>query len=484
MLVFEKIVYEEYYKKCESIELDTLVEGNATIIKNKAKEWGVSEIEFIHQIKLHAPQFPQRNYYSPNFLSNHIFPILSTMLNDYCEDYKNYIKLSGMINNNKKNLKIKRCNLNGGEATINDLSDNIIAKLGVKVVEKELGEMIETKLHYLHSFRNDAIFRIGLYIDEFDYPICYMSFSKVDRADKIDALKMSLTKDICSNEVVELSRVYGCGSLPQNAISFLVSMATRQLRYMNFNYIITAVNVCLGFTGSSMLASGFVPFALRPVNYLYNDKGYYITNRYRFNSKKRSPNLMPKNILFVRETKGTGDGNRMYCKLVQIEDGQCSLVDSAIEHEISEMRLELEKIWDDKTRYHGTEFSDSRFPSKGQCGVSSLHLARKLKRQGYIAMFCEGDAIFDPKKYESITNHCWVVVKNYGNRGHDVIIDLTSDQNGYHQKIIFKTKEELKKLNIKYQSKSEKDPDDVNVEHLIQRLEYLEKGLNTIKEEK
>ena len=90
--------------------------------------------------------------------------------------------------------------------------------------------------------------------------------------------------------------------------------------------------------------------------------------------------------------------------------------------------------------------------------------------------FCEGDAIF-PKDNQSIINHCWIKVINYNKRKENVIIDITADQNGYWQKILFKTEADLKKIKIHYSVKSEKSPETVNVEHLIERLVYLEKEL-------
>lgn len=480
MLLYEKITYEDFLEKCKSIELTTLIDGNKTNIRKLSLSLGISEKEVKRQIRLHAPQFPKRNYYSSNFLTKHIYPILFDLLKSYPDVFQTYRENCGAFYLDNSKLRIKRSNSFDADATINNESNEIIAKLHVSQVDENIGRVIEEKLHYLRSFRKDAAFRIGLFIDGYSFPICYMSFSNIDRRDKIESLRKSLTKEIEKDQIIELSRVYGCGNLPKNAISFLIAMAIRKLKLTNYTYLITAVNVNLGFTGLSMLASGFVPYALRPVNYLYNSNGFYTTTRYKNSLIKSSPNDMPPNILYVKEIEASKYSQRIYSKLVTIENGNYNLVGSAIEHEISEIRIDLEKIWDDKTRYHGTVLTDLQHPSKGQCGVSSLHLAKKLKRQGYLVKFCEGDAIFENNDSVSITNHCWVVVNNYGNRGKDVVIDLTADQNGYSQKIIFKTKEELNKQRIKYNAKSEKDPDNINVEHLLQRLEYLERELDII----
>ena len=498
MLLYEKIAFEDSVTKCESVKLKTLLDSQDSNIKLKANSLGVDEREFIRQVRLHAPRFPKSSYYTPNFLSNNVYPTLEKLLQSYPNDFKVYRENCGafmldcgtglseeelivMRNQDRHPDAVIVATKKIGEQKRNHPS-KIMSKLCVKIVEEEMGKYLEEKLHYLHSFRNDAIIRIGLFIQEYNYPVCYMSFSKIDRIDKLLSLKKSLNRDISNDEVIELSRVYGCGNLPKNSISFLIAASKKYLK--GYKYLITAVNINLGFSGNSMISSGFVPYAFRPVNYAYNAEGFYTAKRNPCQELSISPNEMPPNILLVREIESSGSTERLYCKLVQINGDKYSFMGSAIEPEISEIRSDLEKIWDDKTRYHRTDITNEHRPSKGQCGVSSLYLARKLKKQGYSARFCEGDANFEKKDDTSIKNHCWVLLKNYRNRDIDVVIDLTADQNGYSQKIIFKEINELNRQKIKYVSRSEKDPDSINVEHLIARLEYLEKELNLIAEEK
>jgi len=475
MLLYERIAYEDYLKNCKSEQLDILLQGRESSLKQFARSQHVDEKEVIRQVRLHAPREQQMNYGNKHFLEKSIFPVLEKLFKDYKVKFSEYRVSCGAEILERESLRVKRGKEPNIDAIIIDKDNDVIAELQIQEINEEIGKLIEGELHYLRSFRDDAIIRVGLFLVGYKMPICYMSFTDIDRADKVEALNHSLDPEINQNEVVELSRVYGCGNLPKNTISFLVGASMKYLRH--YKYIITAVNINLGFTGLSILVSGFVPYAIRPVTYSYSASGFYTARRKHIRSVYHSPNKMPPNILYVREIAFSGRSERMYCKLVEIkENSECCLVESALEHEISEIRTELEKIWDEKTRYHGTDLINLR-PSKGQCGVSSLHLARKLDQQGYKTLFCEGDVSFGKKPNASITNHCWVLLSDYRHRGKNVIIDLTADQNGYSQKIIFKTIDELEKQDIEYIARSEKHPDDIDVEHLMTRLDYLEKEL-------
>ena len=303
----------------------------------------------------------------------------------------------------------------------------VVANLVIAEVTYDMGRFIENKLHYLHSFRDDAILRLGLFIEGCSYPICYMSFSRIDRLDKIKALRKSLNTQVDTKEIIELSRVYGCGDLPKNTISYLISMAKDYLA--DYRYLITAVNINLGFLGTSMLSAGFVPYALRPVKYSYNINGHYVTSRKQICNTIVAQDKMPPNILYVKELDNLNGIKKQYCSIVLIKSKKLIKVTSAIEAEISEIRNKLEKVWNTKTRYHRTDVSTDYKISKGQCGVSSLHLALKLKRRGYDVLFCEGDFKYPKKDEMSISNHFCIVIRNYINRKKYLVVNIKSNKN-------------------------------------------------------
>ena len=160
----------------------------------------------------------------------------------------------------------------------------------------------------------------------------------------------------------------------------------------------------------------------------------------------------------------------------------------SLESWVMELRINMEDLWSPETKYHGTAVTLSDRISKGQCGPSSLVLAEALVNHGYDAYFCEGDAIFPQEKGKdvSIKNHCWVMIKNYyRNNGiiGDAIIDLTADQEGHSEKVVFKSKNELRKLNIDYKesvSDGHKKPSQVDVKHVLERANILRDGLKKI----
>lgn len=473
MLSYEKLIYEEIKESCKCSELDFLIEANKTSIKKYAYENKLNVDDVKKQIKLHAPQFEKKLYTTRNFLKKYIFPILDGVFNNYHKIFSTYLKQCGgnLIDNH---FQCKYKNHNGNKSiVITNGKSEISAE--IKLVDSGIGNYIENYFHYLRSARSTPVLQIGLFIKNHSWPICYMCFCSIDRDDKLQSLNKSLNISVDKNSVVELSRVFGFGNLPQNTISLLVGYAAKLLKKKNYQYIVTAVNITLGFSGHSMLASQFVPYAIRPVTYSYNHLGKYCTIRNE-PSLRYSTTPMPPNILFVREIEPTRCKELKYCKLVDIGNN-FSFNETAIEHEIYEIRRDLEGAWNKKTRYHRTINDGYNYISKGQCGVSSLLLAKILERRGYEVYFCEGDVLF-PIELNSIINHCWIKIVNYNRRKQNVIIDITADQNGYKQKIIFKTEEDLKKLKFTYITKSEKKPENVDVEHVIKRLEYLENELN------
>lgn len=503
MFLYERILYEDIITECHKAEIEMIIKSSESKIKSYSDKCGVCIDDIKKQIRLHAPQFKKRFYTNKDFFATYMLPILDRLFDDaYLKTYDEYVKKSGAkyLLQMDHNTLIK---MKGGVPYIvpciktKDPETNEIhysyekynsewLPLDIKLVENEIASLIESKLHYLRSERRDSITRIGLFRRDFEYPICYMSYCFVDREDKKIALVKSLGDiSIQDHEMIELARVYGCGKLPGNAISFLNgrAMVTQDLK--KYNIFITAVNPAIGFTGNSVKGAGFIPYATRPVSYYYNSNGLYCTNR---ESETRQGTVgvtsMPENILYVKSRNLFPDNT--YFKLIDINKNY-DANETSIEYRIYEIRNDLEKAWDEKTRYHGVKIVDGEktIASKGQCGVSSLLLAEILSKDyHYDALFCEGDALFPFEKNKegssidvSIHNHCWIEIDNYNNHGKTVLIDITADQNGYGSKVIFAFKEDLVSRGIYYKSTSRNQAGDVNVEHLRKRLDLLSESM-------
>lgn len=85
-------------------------------------------------------------------------------------------------------------------------------------------------------------------------------------------------------------------------------------------------------------------------------------------------------------------------------------------------RAMLERVWDETTAFQGITLHPDDVPSRGQCGVSSLWLARHLAAQGVDARFVEGKIHLLSGEGD---DHVWVEVQSNST---PTVIDLTSDQ--------------------------------------------------------
>ncbi len=148
-------------------------------------------------------------------------------------------------------------------------------KLGIKDVDEHQGKFIEKKIHYLHSFRKDAFIRKGLFVEDYTYPILYISIIKVCNHNKRELICNALNEPNNIN-IYEISRSVGCNNLPKNSISFMFSYVKKDLQTVGAHYLITAVNHFLGFDGASIKASGLQYLTDRLVDYSYTDKFSYI----------------------------------------------------------------------------------------------------------------------------------------------------------------------------------------------------------------
>ena len=427
------------------------------------------------QTKLHLPLLIKG---SQSDFTKFPFTRLGDLLDRRFVDFKEYSNLyhekSGSYLIIDKNTEIVEEQVN--------CDNKLVCKVTFKEVSPEIGQLIETKLHYLRVEREKPAIRFGMYIDDFEYPICYMSFCNVDRAYQLHSLREVVENNIEFNQVVQLARTYGCGKLPKNSISKLVAHCSKKLAAMNFKYIITAINPLLGFRGSSMVASGFRPFASCPVGYYYDIKDQYCSRRLHVSNYTKSEFLTPPNLLLVRGTNKAANNklnNINDIKQISLEDFDLEL--NLISENLLLIRKILEGIWSDLTIYHKTVKAESDPISKGQCGVTTAFLADFFDRLGYHTLFCEGIAVLPNNA--TIENHCWIKISYHiqdSSNNSDIIIDLTSDQNGFPEAVICNSVSALNQQNIYYNSEKELLVNQIDNENLLVRLSVLEQKLNNI----
>lgn len=85
-------------------------------------------------------------------------------------------------------------------------------------------------------------------------------------------------------------------------------------------------------------------------------------------------------------------------------------------------RHQLESAWSSETAYQGITLTPGDPQSRGQCGVSSLWLARTLLAKGYNAQFAEGTLNTGSQEEDFV----WVHLE--APSGETLVADVTSDQ--------------------------------------------------------
>jgi hypothetical protein len=450
-------------------------------IEEIASRYGIGINLVWLQICLHAPLYDETQLLQGGRIPGSLLATVTSRLESYLEKYKLFLEKCGadLLQDHLEKVAIDNNRIRS--------PSGISFSFRIATVDQDSGEFIESNLHYLHSPISSTEHRYGIFLDDFTLPICYVSAAIVDRQYKIDSLSAAISGEVRSDQVLNIARIYGFGHLPKNAISVLLSYVTRQLAKSNIKYVVTAVNPMLGFSGTSMLASGFKPYTLCPVAYGYCRDGFYRTRRH--NQILSAQLKTPPNVLFVRGiTKDSRKkveqissifiiSSQLYQKkLIIMQNNQKT---TGIIGDLDNLRAELEKAWDNITRYHRISYEPNDPISKGQCGVTSAYLAQKFQENGYNVLFCEGNVRF-PDETPPIINHCWIKIPKFNDNNPEIvelIIDLTADQSGYTESVICDTNHNLLSKGIVYEQLREVEPKAVEAGHLSSRLNSLQKRL-------
>jgi hypothetical protein len=377
--------------------------------------------------------------------------------------------------------------------------NNDIRNFEIAEVDRNCGSLIERNLHYLRSPTANVVERWGLYLENYSRPLAYLSATSLDRVYKITSLEAAIQRQVDPSSILNISRIWGFGSLPANTTSALVAAVGRKLHDQGIEFLVTAVNPIFRFSGHSTFTAGFRPYALAPVAYCYDSNGAYTTRRN--GGKCAISDQWPPNILFIKglskqarriveqieevqmidpmEHHSIDTNDQLHCR-----DRSLSLqflteeLDVDVDMEI--IRLGFEKAWDEATAYRPSMVQQGDPISKGQCGVTSAYMARLIQKQGREVYYCEGDVTFADGT-NSIINHCWLRIPNYESNGKqlkNLIIDLTSDQSGYSESVICEPEEILIKRGITYKEFRCFHPGSIGSGSLKTRLSILRDRIN------
>lgn len=336
------------------------------------------------------------------------------------------------------------------------IADSTSVPLELREVAAEMAELIENRLHYLRSYRSDAILRLGLFLRGRPAPIAYMAFTRCDRNYYTYGLREYSQTHITPGRIVHLARGYALNMPHSNSFSYMIAAACREHFSADFDLLTSAISPFLGFRAASLRASGFIPFAFSPVTYRFTP-AYDAAPRRADRGDYRGTTLA--SILltvrgcthaWMRRLDASNAGP------VQVDFALYSLSPFESPHELMSqsgrqallnVRRYLEFAWDRQTRYGKYIYSCADREARGQCGVTSAYLVRAIAHRGWQATVGHENIIFD-NGLPPIQNHCWVEINIHG--VDTLIIDLVPDQTGYAETLLVGMKSELASLGVRY----------------------------------
>ncbi|MEU4352343.1 hypothetical protein [Streptomyces sp. NPDC023838] len=342
------------------------------------------------------------------------------------------------------------------------------------------GYLYQAKLHYMLCARADTMVEVGCYLQGATHPVTYLAFSVCDRPGVVQALRRQGIPAERGNLLI-LTRALGLSGAVRNLMSFTIGQAVRHVRSMGCRFIVTAFNPLLGFTGSALHATNFIPFATAPVAYFYDQFGSYMTRRQSLSATgtdRRAGNY--RNLLVVLGTDSTARKETRKVETLQhvaeptprAPVGEPPALDP---DELRGYRHRLEAAWSLSTAH--PSYAREPLSSKGQCGVSSVWLARQLRLREIEATYCYGRLSFDDPSISSVDHHCWIEIGPAADTAR-LVIDLTCDQaDGFEEKVIYRRHDELTREGIRYEPVTRLAVDDLPGDRVWSRYTRLEESM-------
>ena len=437
-------------------DVESVIKETADAIARDASQLGIDERTFRTQVRLHIPRVDRSELKSGD--PARVYEALRVPVIARCSVIKMSIDQAEQLaytslllgqHKVRRNLVVER---DGGPPV----------PLTFGRVQPSVGHFVQSRLHYLQSPRCDTVLELGIHVPEAPMPLTYVGFSSCDRSYLRQAVA-TVDPKVSRSEVIVLTRMYGLPSALPNLMSLMIARAARFLRNSGVRYIVTAFNPMLGFPGAVYRAAGFVPFAVAPVTYNYDDRGFYTSRRQSGDCLTQKLDT-PENVLLML---GVDRAARRRLALLQdvaditsesyltIDEhftghiGECQRV---LAPQLPEYRRMLESVWSADTAHpsYARDFADNPGP-RGQCGVASVWLARELRTNfGIEATYCYGRLDVDIPGVQPVAHHCWIEIGSESDPGR-LVVDLTCDQaTGLGRETLCETHEELGRLGIRY----------------------------------
>jgi hypothetical protein len=442
--------------------IDQCIAENQCAIERDAKIAGVDLRTYERQVRLHLPAVWGRflvlhRYRDAYDMVRSIALVRSACIRQECETAEFRANASLLIS--RKFLAKKDLKLHGADGA------NLDLRFGE--VKPSVGNVYQARLHYLRSVRGDTTMHFGIFLPGALYPLTYVALSVCDRpyiADSLIASKLDCDRKQC----LVITRMYGLPGIPKNLMSITLRQVVLALRRQGqAKLLLTAYNPMLGFSGAAFRASGFYPFATAPVSYHYDERGEFVTRR-SVGSSLRGVYETPPNILLVRgidrnvqreiidHVQLTNISTSDYEKRVALDGTLPNVVASVWLKELKSYRKMLQDAWSQRTIHPSYLGSGHAIPSsKGQCGVSSVWLARELyETYGVHSTYCYGDLLFSDEDLTPVKHHCWIEIGDVVD-GCRLVIDLTCDQaDSIEDQVLCSTHDDLVRQGLRYEART------------------------------
>ncbi|MFG1795739.1 hypothetical protein [Nocardia sp. NPDC049149] len=434
---------------------------------------------FERQLRLHLPSPDCKISSSPSVAYNSVAPIVAARA--YRISHSHYLaNMRADYFGVSSDLKIDRC----GTVARNDEK----LKIDIRSVPPSIGHEYQSKIHYLLSPRADTLFQFGAFEAGADYPLLYVGLSRCDRTYHIN-LARELTSTAEMQPLI-LTRMVGVADLPKNLVSYTIARIAEKLVVLGQHGILfTAVNPLLGFSGASMLASNFIPFGLLRVDYRYERTGEFVNNRIASPLARKTTADWPPNVVLGRPIDMKSPiASRLRCmqetpfrdlKILDKAQSSSPSAPKELLSILSKFREVLERGWCRETMH--PDFAEDYIDGQptGQCGVSSVWLARKLRADFSMqSTYCYGELSFDRNDISPVKRHCWIEIgeERSSNR---IIVDLTADQAvGFDQRVIIQRAHQLEGDGIRYQARARKNLDELTQDAVWDRFIVLSQKID------
>ncbi|MEV4455564.1 hypothetical protein [Microbispora sp. NPDC049633] len=468
-------------------DVETFVGVMGTRIRADAETVGVDLRTLEIQVRLHLPRLSRTAIagWSPDKVYEEIrlqAVVRAAQVRQSAEDAAYQAHASVLLNVDKAHRDLSL-----------SFTDGYRTCLRFADVRPSVGHLVQSRLHYLHSERADTVAQSGLFLPGATMPLTYVAFSRCDRQYVLDALT-GHGLEVSPDRITVLTRMHGLAGIPANLMSLTIARAVRQIRAENAgDYVITAYNPMLGFAGTAFLASGFTPIALSPVAYRYDDKGLFQTRRISGDSV---PQLLdtPDNVLMAlgitaaakRSVAGIGDlirvSHRTHSGGDHVRPVKADFTAPEWTDRLLGYRRMLAPCWSEHTahpRYQ--EPPGAAGDPRGQCGVTSVWLARRLRADLLLEpVYCYGRLRVGRDDAEDVSHHCWVEI-GPPDDPRRFVIDLTGDQSeGVREPIVLGEHRALADRGLRYETAARLRLDELPKDRVWPRFLAMEDRLREV----